>query len=44
MQVDKSFQIQIIYIMLERDCTPFSKGSHAEHLIWMYMGDQLFYG
>jgi hypothetical protein len=34
---------QMIYVMLERDCTPFARGSHGDHVIWLYMSEQLFY-
>ena len=34
---------QIIYVLLERDCTPFARGAHNDHVIWLYMGEQLFY-
>ena len=34
---------QIIYVVLERDCTPFARGAHNDHVIWLYMGEQLFY-
>jgi hypothetical protein len=34
---------QMIYVMLERDCTPFARGVHEDHVIWLYMGEQLFY-
>jgi hypothetical protein len=36
-------QTQMIYIVLERDCTPFARGAHGDHVIWLYMGEQLFY-
>ncbi len=36
-------QAQMIYIVLERDCTPFARGSQNDHVIWLYMGEQLFY-
>jgi hypothetical protein len=37
-------QTQMIYIVLERDCTPFARGdTHGDHVIWLYMGEQLFY-
>jgi hypothetical protein len=36
-------QTQMIYIVLEHDCTPFARGAHNDHVIWLYMGEQLFY-
>jgi hypothetical protein len=35
---------QVIYVILERDCTPFKHSPDInDHPIWLYMGDQLFY-
>ena len=36
-------ETQMIYVLLERDCTPFARGTHNDHVIWLYMGAQLFY-
>jgi hypothetical protein len=36
-------QTQMIYVVLERDCTPFVRGAHTDHVIWLYMGDRLFH-
>ena len=36
------FLLQMIYLMLEEDCTPF-KSADQDHWMWMYVGDKLFY-
>jgi hypothetical protein len=34
----------MIYVMLELDCTPFARPPTLyDHVIWLYMGEQLFY-
>ena len=38
-----ALNIQIVYVLLERDCTPSAEGAHADHQIWMYMGAELYY-
>jgi hypothetical protein len=35
--------VQMIYVMLEHDCTPFARGAYNDHVIWLYIGEQLFY-
>jgi hypothetical protein len=42
-QQEKAGKLKLIYVMLERDCTPFSRGAHGDHVMWLYMGEQLFY-